>query len=51
MSEGFFTIEVDTYGFMLDSYWCYIALSWELLIIGGVIATALVVFKKWNKRK
>lgn len=45
------TIELDDYGFMFDTEWAYVALSWEMLITGGVIATALLVFKKWNNRK
>ena len=45
------TIELDTYGFMLDTEWAYVALSWELLITAGVIATAYLLFKKWNNRK
>jgi hypothetical protein len=49
--NGYIDISLDEYGFMFDSQWAYVALSWELLIIGGVIATALVIFKKWNNRK
>lgn len=48
MSEGFFTIELGRYGFMIDTEWCYIALSWEIL------TTALVIFvgsKVYNKIK
>ena len=51
MSEGYFTIELDSYGFLFDTAWCYIALSWELLITASVIATAVLLFKKWNNRK
>ena len=45
MSEGFFTIEVDTYGFMLDSDWCYVALSWQLLITTTLLITAYKIYK------
>jgi len=45
------TIELDTYGFMFDTEWAYIALSWELLITSAVIATAYLAFKKWSNRK
>lgn len=51
MSEGIFTIELGEYGFMLDTEWVYIALSWEILITSAVIATAYLVFKKWSNRK
>jgi hypothetical protein len=44
-------IELDQYGFMLEAEWVYIALSWEMLITAGVIATAYLVFKKWGNRK
>lgn len=45
------TIQFDEYGFMLDSEWAYVSFSWELLVIGSVIATALLVIKRLNKRK
>lgn len=48
MSEGFFTIELGSYGFMFDTEWCYVSLSWELM------ATALIIFvgtKVYNKIK
>lgn len=41
----------DEYGFMFDTEWAYVSLSWELLISAGVIATAYLLFKKWNNRK
>lgn len=41
------TIELGHYGFMLDTKYCYIAISWELLIV----ATALLVGYKILKRK
>ena len=49
--NGYIDISFDEFGFMFDSQWAYVSFSWELLIIGGVIATAYLVFKKWNKRK
>lgn len=49
--NGYIDISFDEFGFMFDSQWAYVSFSWELLIIGGVIATALVIVKKWNKRK
>lgn len=50
MSEGFFTIEIDTYGFMLDTEWCYVALSWQLItlsVLGAIIYK--VIKRKKNK--
>jgi hypothetical protein len=46
MSEGFFTIEIDTYGFMLDTEWCYIALSWQLITLSVVGAILYKVIKR-----
>jgi hypothetical protein len=50
MSEGLFTIEIDTYGFMLDTEWCYVALSWQLItlsVLGAIIYK--VIKRKKNK--
>lgn len=48
MSEGFFTIELGRYGFMLDTEWCYIALSWQLITVSvlGVILYKVIKRKK-----
>ena len=46
MSEGFFTIEIDTYGFMLDTEWCYVALSWPLITLSVVGAILYKVIKR-----
>lgn len=46
MSEGLLTIELGRYGFMLDTEWCYIALSWELLTISALIAIAYKIYKR-----
>jgi hypothetical protein len=51
MSEGIFTIELGEYGFMLDTEWLYVALSWQILITVGVISIAYVAYKKWSNRK
>ena len=51
MSEGIFVIELGDYGFLLDTAWCYVALSWEFIVSAAVIATAVIVFKRCNKRK
>jgi len=46
MSEGFFTIEIDTYGFMLDTEWCYVALSWQLITLSVLGAIIYKVIKR-----
>lgn len=46
MSEGIFTIELGRYGFMLDTAWCYIALSWELLFISAAVFVGYKIYRK-----
>ena len=45
------TIELDTYGFMFDTEWAYVALSWQLLITTALVAVAYKAYKKWGNRK
>ena len=42
------TIEINDYGFCFDTYVCYIALSWQILIpsIGALIAYKIYKRKK-----
>jgi hypothetical protein len=40
------TIELGHYGFMLDTEWCYIAISWELLALSVVGAILYKVIKR-----
>ena len=42
------TIELDNYGFMLDTEWAYVALSWQLLMTAGVIFAGYKAYKKWK---
>jgi hypothetical protein len=42
------TIELDHYGFMLDTEWCYVALSWQLLITTALVSAA---YKFYRVRK
>jgi hypothetical protein len=42
------TLELSDYGLELDTYVCYIALSWQF-IIPAVIA--IVAYKVWKNRK
>ena len=46
MSEGILTIELGRYGFMFDTEWCYIALSWQLLITTALLLTAYKIYKR-----
>lgn len=48
MSEGYFTIEFGTYGFMFDTPLCYISISWPLL---GLLTLAGGLYKiiKWKR--
>jgi hypothetical protein len=39
-------IELDNYGFMLDTEWCYVALSWQLLITTALLLTAYKIYKR-----
>jgi hypothetical protein len=42
------TIELGHYGFMLDTHYCYVAISWELILlsVAGVILTKVIKRKK-----
>ena len=46
MNEGIFTIEIGSYGFMLDTNWCYIALSWQLIISVTLLTVAYKVYRR-----
>jgi hypothetical protein len=44
-------IELNSYGFMIDTHWCYIALSWGLIVTMSVLGVILLAYKKWSNRK
>ena len=44
------TIELDEYGFMLDTEWCYVALSWQLLITTALLIIAYKVYKQTRNK-
>ena len=44
-------IELDNYGFMLDTEWCYVALSWQLLITSALLAVAYKIYKRTRNSK
>ena len=43
------TIEIAHYGFLLDTAWCYVALSWQLLTTATIIAAATYAYRLWRK--
>jgi len=51
MNEGIFTIEIGSYGFMLDTNWCYIALSWQLIISVTLLTVAYKVYKAYKRTR
>jgi hypothetical protein len=51
MNEGIFTLELGRYGIMLDTDWCYIALSWELLVTGLAIFAGIKIYNKIKNKK
>ena len=42
------TIEINDYGFCLDTYVCYIALSWQVLVPSAI---ALIAYKIYKRKK
>ena len=51
MNEGIFTIEIGSYGFMLDTNWCYIALSWQLIITLSLLTIGYKVYKAYKRTR
>ena len=39
-------IELNSYGFMIDTAWCYVALSWQLITLSVVGAIMYKVIKR-----
>ena len=44
------TLELNDYGLEFDTYVCYIALSWQVLI-PAVVAVVAYKLYKWKKNK
>jgi hypothetical protein len=42
------TIELNDYGFVFDTYVCYVALSWQFL---APVAVALIAYKIYKRKK
>ena len=43
-------IELDNYGFMLETEWCYVALSWQILITSALLLVGYKAYKIYLKR-
>ena len=41
-------IELNHYGFVLDTAWCYVALNWKLIALSALVS---VGYKFYAKRK
>lgn len=50
MNEGIFTIELGRYGFMLDTHYAYISLSWEILVVGVLVGIIVKSYKNYSKK-
>ena len=42
------TIELIDYGFVFDTYVCYIAISWQVLIPSAI---AIIAYKLYKRKK
>ena len=51
MSEGFFTIELGRYGFMLDTEWFYVSFSWHAIITTAVLFIGYKIYKRILNKK
>lgn len=44
------TIELDTYGFMLETHYAYISLTWEIIVVGTLVAIIGKAYKNYSKK-
>jgi hypothetical protein len=44
--DNLVAIEVNSYGVCLDSYWVYVALSWQILATATALFVAYKIYKK-----
>jgi hypothetical protein len=44
--ENLLTIELNEYGFQIDTAWFYIALDWRLIITASLITIAYKIYKR-----
>ena len=43
-------IEFDTYGFMLETEYAYISLTWEIMVVGTLSAIIFKAYKNYSKK-
>ena len=48
MWDSFLSIELDGYGFTIDSYWFYLSLSWQIIALSAAAIVAYKVYKWWR---
>ena len=46
MWDSFLSIELDSYGFTIDSYWFYVSLSWQMLLVSAVAFVGYKIYKR-----
>lgn len=39
-------ISLDGYGFEFETYWCYVSLSWPLIISTALVILAYKIYKR-----
>ena len=44
------TIELNDYGFEIDTNWLYVALSWQIIITTALLVVAYKIYK-WKRGK
>ena len=44
-------MEINSYGWMIDTSFLYIALSWGFIVTMSVLGATLWAYKKWSNRK
>jgi len=43
-------IELDTYGFMLETQYAYISLTWEIMVVTTLVAIIAKAYKNYSKK-
>ena len=47
--DKFLGIELDGYGFTIDSYWAYISLSWRFIATALLVSVGYKIYKHRQK--
>ena len=48
--ENLLTIELGEYGFMFNSAWLFVEVSWELLLLAVLVIVGRKAWKVWRNR-